>query len=77
MQWAYVSSGAIQTMAITTDGDLYAWGDNASGELALGNNDTPKTTPQKIGNLKWDTAESAVYAGIGVARTFVPQGYSY
>ncbi|MFT4246303.1 MAG: hypothetical protein QM571_07335, partial [Micrococcaceae bacterium] len=77
VQWAYVSSGANQTMALSTDGDLYGWGHNADGDLGLGNNDSPVLTPTKIGKLKWDTAESAVSAGIGVARTFVPQGYSY
>jgi len=34
--WAHVSAGTSHTIAITTDGSLYAWGDNAFGELGDG-----------------------------------------
>ncbi|MFT4246017.1 MAG: hypothetical protein QM571_05810, partial [Micrococcaceae bacterium] len=77
VQWAHVSPGAGEAMAITTDGWLYTWGNNNSGELGLGNNDTPVLTPQKVGHMQWDLAEFATYASYGVAKTFVPQGYAY
>jgi len=34
--WAYISNGSRHTMAIKTDGTLWAWGYNGSGALGLG-----------------------------------------
>jgi len=34
--WASVSAGGYHTIAIKTDGSLYAWGSNGSGQLGDG-----------------------------------------
>jgi alpha-tubulin suppressor-like RCC1 family protein len=47
--WAKVSGGT-HTVAITTSGELYAWGNNGGGQLGRGNTTTPQTTPIQIGS---------------------------
>lgn len=34
--WTQVSAGGLHSLALRTDGALYAWGDNAQGQLGLG-----------------------------------------
>ncbi len=43
-----VSCGDYHTMCITTNGDLYAWGDNSYGQLGLGKNAHSYNYPRKI-----------------------------
>ncbi|MFT4185715.1 MAG: hypothetical protein QM613_00550, partial [Micrococcaceae bacterium] len=79
--WQYVSAGAgssgvSHSLAIAENGDLYAWGNNSSGQLGDGTN-VNKLVPTKIGNMKWDTVAGGGLFSVGVARTFVPKGYSY
>lgn len=46
--WQTVSSGSDHTLALKTDGTLWAWGDNGSGELGDGTT-VDKTMPVQIG----------------------------
>jgi alpha-tubulin suppressor-like RCC1 family protein len=57
--WASVSAGLSHTVAIKTDGSLWAWGANDQGQLGLGNR-TDKTSPQRVGT---DTDWASVSAG--------------
>jgi len=50
--WKAVSAGGDHTVAIKTDGSLWAWGNNAWGQLGDGSG-TSKNTPQPIGANKW------------------------
>ncbi|MCL2443196.1 MAG: choice-of-anchor D domain-containing protein [Treponema sp.] len=65
ISWAFVSSGTNHTMAIGTDGTLWAWGENMSGQLGNGitapqtNRPTP-TRPVQVGTA---TNWSSVSAG--------------
>ena len=45
-----VSVGAEHTLAIKTDGTLWAWGSNDNGEAGLNTIERPIYTPRKIGN---------------------------
>ena len=56
--WAYSTTNASSSFAMTTTGTIYAWGANSNGELALGNSTTIITTPTII---------SGITTGIGVA----------
>ncbi|MFT4245223.1 MAG: hypothetical protein QM571_01690, partial [Micrococcaceae bacterium] len=76
LEFASVSAGYSHSVALTTDGDLYTWGNNGSGQLGNGAN-ARLLVPTKVGNLKWDAVDSGVDFTVGVARTFVPKGYSY
>ena len=57
--WASVAAGGTHTVAIKTDGSLWAWGNNASGQLGLSNT-TSQNTPQRVGT---STSWASVAAG--------------
>lgn len=48
--WARVSGGRDGALAVTTDGKLYSWGINNSGELGLGDT-TYRISPVQVGAL--------------------------
>lgn len=56
--WLTLAGGAYHTLAIKTDGSLWAWGANVNGSLGDGTNTTRKT-PVQIGNGKRWTSVSA------------------
>ena len=45
--WAAVSCGQFHTMALKTDGTLWAWGDNSYGQLGLGST-AQKNSPTQV-----------------------------
>ncbi|KKL80526.1 hypothetical protein LCGC14_2003880, partial [marine sediment metagenome] len=58
--WAFVSAGGYHhTIAVKTDGTLWAWGSNSNGKLGDGTK-VDKKTPTRIGN---DTDWSTIAAG--------------
>lgn len=57
--WKAVNAGQAHSMAIKTDGTLWAWGYNANGQLGIGNT-ADQSTPQQVGT---DTNWLAVSAG--------------
>ncbi len=46
-----ISSLGYSTMVVRSDGYLWGWGDNSSGQLGLGNTTSPQTTPIIIPNI--------------------------
>jgi len=50
--WSRVSNGIYNTVAIRTDGTLWAWGRNLYGELGLGNI-TNYSSPRQVGALTY------------------------
>jgi alpha-tubulin suppressor-like RCC1 family protein len=68
--WAEVSSGASHTLAVKTDGTLWAWGSNVSGRL--GDSTTSnRSSPVQIGTL---TNWSKVCAGTGTSWAIKTDG---
>ena len=60
--WAAVSCGGDQALALKNDGTLWTWGSNAYGQLGLGDT-TERNTPTEVGNgSDW----AAVSCGGGV-----------
>jgi alpha-tubulin suppressor-like RCC1 family protein len=54
--WDSVSCGDFHTLAIKSDGTLWAWGSNQFGQLGLGNSgfETNKNTPVPVGQQIWN-----------------------
>jgi alpha-tubulin suppressor-like RCC1 family protein len=59
LAWLAVAGGAYHTVAIKSDGTLWAWGFNSYGQLGLGDN-TDRNTPTQVGT---DTDWKSVAAG--------------
>lgn len=52
--WAQVSVGGYHTLAIAQDGTLWAWGDNAYGQLGAGTVGTDELNPKQVSPVdKW------------------------
>jgi alpha-tubulin suppressor-like RCC1 family protein len=58
--WSAISAGKAHTIALKTDGSLWAWGYNSDGELGDGTN-TCRYRPVRVGT---DNDWSAISAGI-------------
>ncbi|MCL0099854.1 hypothetical protein M1O55_03175 [Dehalococcoidia bacterium] len=58
--WAAIAAGAFYTVALKSDGTLWAWGENSSGQLGIGTT-VPKDVPSQevTGATNW----SAISAG--------------
>jgi len=56
--WKFISAGGNHTLAIKTDGSLWAWGNNRRGQLGDGTT-TNRTTPIRIGtDTNWATVST-------------------
>ena len=68
--WVYMSAGGSHTVAIRTDGTLWAWGNNASGSLGDGGG-AEQATPINITPLSWTqpTANNWAYVSAGQSHT--------
>lgn len=57
--WFSVSAGYVHTAAVRTDGTLWTWGLNTSGELGLGYNSTMEEIPMQVGTgQNWATVSA-------------------
>ena len=68
--WSQISAGSLHTLALKTDGTLWAWGDNTYGELGDGTT-VNKTIPTQIGT---DSNWSKVSAGINYSSAIKTDG---
>jgi uncharacterized repeat protein (TIGR02543 family) len=66
--WASVSAGETHTVAIRTDGSLWAWGNNESGQLGNGTT-TYRNTPVRIGTATNWVSVSAGFNHTAALRT--------
>jgi alpha-tubulin suppressor-like RCC1 family protein len=48
-----ISAGWFHTVVLRSDGTLWAWGANVSGQLGDGTR-VPKSSPIQIGSERWD-----------------------
>ncbi len=74
--WKWVSAGQDHSMALATNGQLYAWGANKMGQLGTGDtlpSKTPKLVPLPKGVNGW----AAVAAGSGATFAIGMDGHLY
>jgi alpha-tubulin suppressor-like RCC1 family protein len=58
--WKLVSAGGAHTLAIKTDGTLWAWGSNSFGQVGDGTN-ASRSTPRQVGTAtNWKQVSAAV-----------------
>jgi alpha-tubulin suppressor-like RCC1 family protein len=51
--WLTAAGGNQFSLGIKTDGTLWSWGYNTSGQLGFGNTTSPQKTPKQIGTSHW------------------------
>jgi len=77
--WKMVSAGSSCTLAVKTDGTLWAWGLGATGRLGTGST-TSRSSPVQVGALTdWDkivTSRNAASLGIKTDGTLWSWGFS-
>lgn len=74
--WSMVSCGLNHTLAIKTDGSLWAWGDNSFGKLGLGHTNTPVRVPTRVGTSNGWVYCHAGYSGSWGISTLESDGVS-
>jgi Regulator of chromosome condensation (RCC1) repeat len=74
--WKWVSAGAAHCEALTTDGRLFAWGNNTQGELGVGTTEYI-ITPLEVQFPTGITAWADVAAGPGYTMMITPDGLLY
>ena len=75
--WTQVDSGYVHTVAVKTDGSLWAWGRNDFGQLGDGTNTGPQscagfvcsTSPERIGtDTNWARVSAGGYESVAVKQ---------
>ena len=66
--WSAAAGGFYHTVALKKDGSLWAWGENAYGELGLGNT-VNKNVPTRVGSAKdWAAVVSGSYHTLALKK---------
>ncbi|MCL2082641.1 MAG: hypothetical protein FWH04_05335 [Oscillospiraceae bacterium] len=69
--WEEVAIGRSHTLAVTSDGKLYAWGRNTEGQLGLGHTN-PVTSPAQVVGVtgvdddEWESVSAGNFHSIGI-----------
>src|SRR5665213_3113876 len=67
-KWASVAAGGDHTVAVTTDGTLWAWGYNYYGQLGDGTT-ADRHAPVQVGtDTSWRSVAAGFYHTIGLRR---------
>ena len=73
MRWESISAGSNHSLAVRNNGELYAWGQNSSGQLGDGST-TNRNTPTRIGTAAdW----KSVSAGTMISMAINTKGELY
>jgi alpha-tubulin suppressor-like RCC1 family protein len=71
MRWKDIAAGSVHSLALTSSGQLYAWGFNDFGQLGIGTNSTvvgPVLVPFPAGVTNWTTIAAGVYHSLALGN---------
>ncbi len=70
--WKSIAGGSGHTVALKTDGTLWTWGDNSSGQLGV-NNTTTRSTPVTtlLGGTNWKSIAGAIVGADGAGENII------
>lgn len=79
--WKQVSCGKTHALAVKTDGRIYGWGNNSSGQLAIGSSGNATSTPTQeyYSRKNWNRVDCGGYstAAIGNDGFYYFAGYNH
>jgi len=65
--WTQVSAGSIHSLALQSDGTLWAWGDNLRAPTGLGTTTGTQNTPAQVGTAtNWTQVSAGVQHSLGI-----------
>ena len=65
-KWASLAGGMGHTAGVKSDGTLWAWGSNDSGQIGDRSYQVNKYLPMKIGDNRWLSLEAGSYHTVGI-----------
>jgi alpha-tubulin suppressor-like RCC1 family protein len=65
LRWASLAAGHSHSVAVTTSGALYLWGDNSYGQLGLGDA-TARLVPTRLGADAWQQVVAGANFTVGI-----------
>jgi alpha-tubulin suppressor-like RCC1 family protein len=75
--WSIISAGGRQSFSIKTNGALWSWGQNAYGQLGLGNI-TYYSSPKQVGALtNWSQINSSAYNVMAITTAGALWGWGF
>jgi alpha-tubulin suppressor-like RCC1 family protein len=66
--WTTVSAGAIHCFGLRRDGSLWAWGDNAHGQLGVADSVERRSPTRVSGTVAWLAVAAGTHHSLGVSR---------
>ena len=66
--WVAIAAGDAHSLAVKSDGSLWSWGANSSGQLGLGHSSTKYTPTAVPGDIEWATVEAEYNYSLGIDR---------
>ena len=74
--WSKISTGVSHVLGIKSNGKLYAWGYNNTGQLGDSTTVT-KSSPVQIGNSTWNDAHAGPNYSIALRDDYIAFGWGY
>ncbi|EFK56233.1 hypothetical protein U0038_12735 [Sphingobacterium spiritivorum] len=65
--WKSISNGQSHSLALSTDGGIYVWGDNTDGQLGTGNKEAVAKPVILTGTQKWSQARTGYSHSLAIA----------